>query len=92
MSFIIVVLIIWLVIAYIYSKVKNVSLTKAIGRIPVFILSFLFENPPNYSNIKAKAKKQGRQDVVDKINQQEEFQKNVKERLNKEKEKYKQDK
>ena len=93
MSVIIIIAIIWIVIAYIYSKVKNVSFLTAFGRIPVFVLSFLLDSQPSYINdAKKEAKKQGIQDVVDKINQQEELRKNMNQRLNQEKEKYKNDK
>ena len=84
MSAIIVILIIWAVISYIYMKVKNVSYFTALKRVPLVVLKVIFEMGSSSSamqDIKNKAKRAGRDDVVQKIEEQEDRRKDLKSQI-----------
>ncbi len=68
MQYVLILIGIWMIIAFIYSKVKNESFLKSIILIPLILLKFIFEDGSNYSKIEKEAKKQGRDDVLEKIN------------------------
>lgn len=68
MQYILILIGIWMVVSFIYSKVKNESFLKSIVLIPLILLKFIFEDSSNYSKIEKEAKKQGRDDVLEKIN------------------------
>ena len=70
MQYILILIGIWMIIAFIYSKVKNESFLKSIVLIPLILLKFIFErggSGSSYSDIAREAKKQGRDDVLEKI-------------------------
>ena len=84
---ILIIIAIWLGIAFIYSKVKSVSFGKSIVIIPLIILSAMFESGgPDLSDAKRRAKKQGNQEAVDKINEYQKARKKMKENSKKIKE------
>lgn len=78
MHYIIYLILIWIIVAFIYSKVKYEPFLKSFILMPFFILKILFSSPPNYGNIKAEARKQGRKDVLKKIEKQEKGQEKAK--------------
>ncbi len=78
---ILILLAIWFCVAFIYSKVKNISFGKSILRIPLIILSAMFDGSSGLSDAKRQAKKQGNQEAVDKINKYEEARKQMKEKI-----------
>lgn len=82
MYYIIYLILIWVVVAFIYSKVKYEPFLKSFILMPFFILKILFSIPLSYGNIKAEARKQGRKDVLKKINDVEKKQDKVKKDIN----------
>ena len=82
MGTILVIVIIWIVVAFIYKAVKNVSFWTAFFRIPLIIVSFfLSQASSSNSAARARAKKEGRQDILDKLDEQEAARKEAKRRV-----------
>lgn len=73
MHYMIYLIVIWLVIAFIYSKVKSISFLKSVILMPIFLIKAFLDSPSStdYGAMKRKAKQQGRDDIVEKINAHE---------------------
>ncbi len=72
MLYVFVLIGIWVVISFIYSKIKKETFLSSLVLVPLAILGFLFNDMKknsSYSKVEAEAKKQGRDDVLAKINQ-----------------------
>ena len=82
MGYIVILVVIWAVIAYFYKEAKNISFKTAFIRVPLIILHFIFELAGNSTSteddLKRKAKRAGRDDIVDKMNEQQERRKEMK--------------
>ena len=71
MSYVFVLIGIWVVIAFIYSKVKSESFLASLVLVPLILIKWIFESASSkghYSDIEREAKKQGRDDVLENIN------------------------
>lgn len=71
MKDILIILGIWAIIAFIYAKVKNMGFWESFFYLPVKILGAIFRNSAKQSSFKdaeRMAKKQGRDDIIDNIN------------------------
>ena len=71
MQYVLILIGIWVVISFIYSKVKSESFFASLFLVPLILLKFIFEDAStgrNYSKVEKEAKKQGRDDVLEKIN------------------------
>jgi hypothetical protein len=82
MHYIIYLIVIWIVVAFIYGKVKDISFLKSFILMPIFLLKGFLDPPHNNEQMKREAKKQGRDDIVEKIKAQEEALKSAKEYVN----------
>lgn len=89
MVYIIIGIIIWAIIALIYSKVKKENYAISFIKIPFLIIwivlkfiinAILEENSYTTNKMKREAIKQGNQEALDKINAQEEFKKEAKQK------------
>lgn len=71
MQYVLILIVIWLIISFIYSKVKKQTFLRSLILVPLAILGFLFNDIKNSNHSKAEeeARKQGRDDVLAKINQ-----------------------
>ena len=70
MSVILLVLAAWAGISFIYMKVKHVSYITALKRVPLIIMKALLSNSSAQSSLRDKAKRAGREDIVQKIDEQ----------------------
>ena len=71
MQYVFILIGIWMIIAFIYSKVKNETFLKSVVLIPLMFLNYIFNNASTraaYSDVEREAKKQGRDDVLENIN------------------------
>lgn len=83
---IIIVVVGLLVIALIYSRIAEITfltaigkILKGIGKVILGFFSIVLSDKSSLNKIKNKAKKQGREDVVEQVNQAEERRKQIKE-------------
>lgn len=69
MQYIVILVVIWLVISFIYSKVKKEKFLTSLILVPLAIIKFFFNEAANssFSEVEREAKKQGRDDVLGKI-------------------------
>jgi len=85
---VIAVIIVFLIISFIYSRMAEIPFLIAVGKILKGIVkvilgffSILLDNDSSLNRIKSEARKQGREDVVERVKQEEEKRKQVKERV-----------
>lgn len=83
---IIIVVVGLLVIAFIYSRIAEITfltaigkILKGIGKVILGFFSIVLSDKSSLNKIKKEAKKQGREDVVERVNQEEERRKQIKE-------------
>lgn len=69
MQYIVILVVIWLVISFIYSKVKKETFLASLILVPLAIIKFFFKEAASssFSEVEREAKKQGRDDVLGKI-------------------------
>ena len=77
-----------LVIAFIYSRIAEITfltaigkIIKGIGKVVLGFFSIVLSDKSSLNRIKSEAKKQGRDDVVERVNQEEARRNQVKERI-----------
>ena len=67
MQYVLILIVIWLIISFIYSKVKSESFLASLILVPLSLIRFFFENAGKDSSFyeaEKEAKKQGRDDVL----------------------------
>lgn len=71
MKVILIVLLIWVIAAFIYKKVKKISFPKAMINVVFavikFIISVIGNSSPDYSSVEKKAREAGRKDILEHI-------------------------
>ena len=76
---IIAIIVIWLVSAFIYSKVKHISFGKSIFGVILALISEIFSNPSSgVSEAKRRAQREGNEEMMNKVEEMEAARENFK--------------
>lgn len=71
MVYVVAIIAIWVVVAFIRSKIKSESFLESLIEVPISIIGFFLDEASthrsDYSKVESRARKEGRDDVLEKI-------------------------
>lgn len=92
MIYVIVVIVIWVVVAFIRSKIKNESFLDSMIQIPISLFSIILNevstHHTDYSSVESRARKEGRDDVLNEIAERKQKEENLRQAAKDLKEKF----